>query len=213
MFVWFQYNVCVISIQCVISVQCLCDFSTMCDFSSVSVISIQCLCDFSTMLVHASYHVNWGKCKQAPHTSESNCGFFIHEYKYLYSICCNLMVQLHATYNKRKTFHSVFLHEWRHKLQETSRKESWSVSIYYTRASSCVNKLGYLHNTEGGRYDYSRCSGSRLSRCVFSMGTSPCYLWKDYAWQTRLCVHKKKNRGQQEVVFACQCVKTKIQQQ
>ena len=92
----------------------------------------------------------------------------------------------------------VFQHsDWRHHYEE-----SWSVSIYYTRASSCVNKLGY------GTYRTQKVADilvshrvSRLSSCMFTM-----HAWwlscesKDYAWETKFCVHK---RGQ--------CVNTKTQ--
>ena len=49
-------------------------------------------------------------------------------------------------------------------------REAWSIKIYCTKASSCVNKLGYLQNVEGSRLLHSASGFSGLIPVLLCMG-------------------------------------------
>ena len=99
-------------------------------------------------------------------------------------------------YNRKNIW--VFQHsDWRH-------QESWSISIYYTRASSCINKLGYgtYRTQKVADIQVSHCV-SRLSSCVFSMHG-------DFPVKIRT-MHKKPSSMFTKKGSLCQCVNTKTQ--
>ena len=82
--------------------------------------------------------------------------------------------------------------------REMSRRARWSISIYCMRASSFVNKPGYLWQ----KAEDILLVISRLFSCLFSV----CGKFS----LVRICEVKDKlgcvfteNRGQQETVFAC----------
>ena len=67
-----------------------------------------------------------------------------------YSICCNLMRQPRAAYRWAKVLNQQVLACSSQKNHTSMRmRHSWSLLIYCARASSCVNKTGYLQIAEG----------------------------------------------------------------
>ena len=147
--------------------------------------------------------------------SELNCRFFI---SVIHIPKFNATVT-HHTWAKSKIFTKqdaasvrcqVFQqrHSYEKYLREQLQAGARASTASETRASSCVDKPGYLQIAEGDRDSsgYFVSGLSKLNSCVLSMhGYLPLLFV--------LCMTNQavfmENRGQQEAASACQCVYTK----